>query len=92
MTNQPKRRFPLEHRAQDCVNMTGIYKVSSVRKTVKANPPNDDRMLYGFNLIGVLGHPLVQFSYATEEEAEYFRATILDLVESAKVIDANPRR
>jgi hypothetical protein len=69
--------------------MAGVYKVSSVRKTVKANPPNNDQTLYGFNLIGVLGHPLVQFS---EEEAQYLRATILDLVDSAKVIEANPRR
>jgi hypothetical protein len=50
------------------------------------------QQLSTFKIIGVLGHPLTAFSYATKEEAEYNRSVMLTLVESAKAIIANPIR
>ena len=63
--SQPRSARATRRSAGKCV-----YKLSPVRKTVKAKLPNADQ-LYGFNLIGVHGYPLVQFSYATEDEAQY---------------------
>jgi hypothetical protein len=43
-------------------------------------------LLYGFNVIGIQGRPLVTFSFDTQEEAENAHKAMRDVVASAKLI------
>ena len=43
-------------------------------------------LLYGFNIIGVRGRPLVAFSFETRDEAESAHKAMLEIVATAKFI------
>ena len=43
-------------------------------------------LLYGFNIIGVRGRPLVTFSFETRDEAESAHKAMLEIVATAKLI------
>jgi hypothetical protein len=68
---------------------TSIYTLGPVREE---KDQATGKQLFTFKVVGVLGHPLVAYSYETQEEAEYNRSVMLTLVESAKAIVANPIR
>jgi hypothetical protein len=59
-----------------------IYSVGEVQSTT------DERRnaLYGFNIVGVHGRPLVNFGYETREEAEAARADMIMAIAAAKVV------
>jgi hypothetical protein len=42
--------------------------------------------LYGFNIVGVHGRPLVSFSYETRADAEAARADMIMAIATAKII------
>jgi hypothetical protein len=60
-----------------------IYNLGKVDSTIDGviGP-----LLYGFNIIGVSGRPLVTFSFDTREEAEAAHKALRDVVASAKRI------
>jgi hypothetical protein len=59
-----------------------IYSVGEVQSTT------DERhsALYGFNIVGVHGRPLVSFSYETRAEAEAARADMTMAIATVKII------
>jgi hypothetical protein len=63
-----------------------IYSVGEVQSTTdeRSNP------LYGFNIVGIHGRPLVNFGYETRAEAEASRSDMLMAIETAKVITPMP--
>jgi hypothetical protein len=73
----------------DNSEMMSLYTLGPVREE---KDPATSQQLFTFKVVGVLGHPLVAFSYKTQEEAEYSRSVMLTLVESAKAIVADPIR
>ena len=81
---------------QDTVKTQGddseMMSVYTLRPAREEKDPATGQQLFTFKVVGVLGHPLVAFSYETPEEAEYNRFVMLTLVESAKAIVANPIR
>ena len=60
-----------------------IYNLTKVDSTIDGviGP-----LLYGFNIIGVQGRPLVTFSFETSDEAEVAHNAMQDIVASAKLI------
>jgi hypothetical protein len=60
-----------------------IYNLTKVDSTIDGviGP-----LLYGFNIIGVHGRPLVTFSFDTQEEAESAHKAMRGIVASAKLI------
>ena len=60
-----------------------IYNLTKVDSTIDGviGP-----LLYGFNIIGVQGRPLVTFSFETRDEAEVAHNAMIDIVASAKLI------
>jgi hypothetical protein len=60
-----------------------VYSVGIV-----ARKRNDSRDLYGFAIIGVTGHALLNFAYETKHEAEVAREHLLAALATAKVIEA----
>jgi hypothetical protein len=60
-----------------------IYDLTKVDSTIDGviGP-----LLYGFNIIGVHGRPLVTFSFETRDEAEVAHNAMQDIVASAKLI------
>ena len=59
-----------------------IYTVGEVQSTTdeRQNP------LFGFNIVGLHGRPLVNFSYETRVEAETARADMIMAIATAKSI------
>jgi hypothetical protein len=60
-----------------------IYNLTKVDSTIDGviGP-----LLYGFNIVGVHGRPLVTFSFDTQEEAESAHKAMRAIVASAKLI------
>jgi hypothetical protein len=60
-----------------------IYNLGNVDSTIDGviGP-----LLYGFNIIGIHGRPLVTFSFDTQEEAESAHRAMQGIVASAKLI------
>jgi hypothetical protein len=58
-----------------------LYKVTAVSPTKEA--PRD-RLLFSFNITGVVGRPIVSFSFETQ--AEYARNAMLAIVAKGKLI------
>jgi hypothetical protein len=60
-----------------------IYNLTKVDSTIDGviGP-----LLYGFNIIGVRGRPLVTFSFETLEDAESAHKAMRAIVASAKLI------
>jgi hypothetical protein len=61
--------------------MPSTYKLTAVRGTTADT--NGGGMHYGFSVIGVIGKPLVSFSYDTREAAEKAREQMTDAVSGA---------
>ena len=60
-----------------------IYNLTKVDATIDGviGP-----ILYGFNIIGVQGRPLVTFSFETSDEAKVAHKAMQHIVSSAKLI------
>jgi hydroxymethylglutaryl-CoA reductase len=61
--------------------MPSIYKLTAVRGSTAET--NGGGMHYGFSVTGVIGKPLVSFSYDTREAAEKAREQMNDAVSQA---------
>jgi hypothetical protein len=60
-----------------------VYNLSKVDSTIEGviGP-----LLYGFNIIGVRGRPLVTLAVETRDEAEAAHKAMLEIVATAKLI------
>jgi hypothetical protein len=59
--------------------MPNIYKLTSLREYIEGGDHNH----YGFEIIGIIGKPVVRFTFETREEAEKYRQQMNDAVTAA---------
>jgi hypothetical protein len=62
-----------------------IYDLGKVQATTDGRAD-----YYGFNIVGILGRPLVTISFATLKEAEAAHITVQPLIAQARLITAHP--
>jgi hypothetical protein len=67
--------------------MSGIYTLGPIREIDPDKP--DGKPLFGFVVIGVLGHPLTGYAWESREEAENTRSAMRVFIETAKKIEVN---
>jgi hypothetical protein len=58
--------------------MPSIYMLTPVKKVTERG-----RQHYSFNIVGIVGKPLVRFSFETREEAERARQQMQEAVTAA---------
>jgi hypothetical protein len=65
--------------------MTAIYKLGPIKQTTDGT--NGARPHYSFDVVGVIGKPLVHLAFETREQAEKARMHMAEVVATALVIE-----